>query len=267
MQSYIYMTTNLLNNKRYIGRKTSTRFIKDYFGSGNHIQNALKKYGKNNFSVKLIWICETKEASIEAEMFWIKYYNAVDDYNFYNHSPGGYHEGWVPGEANVAKTTYCRKINSQKHKGKTYSKETIDKRNKTYKKRFNEGLYNIGHPMSEKFKQEQSKRAKNYNLTKKDYNIISEKAQGKKMMYKDNIQTWVMKDEINSYLEDDWKIGSCKKRNITKPAWNKGLKGKQKAHNSNKIAINNGNITKYIYKKELDKYIKEGYSKGMKPRK
>lgn len=128
MQGYIYLTTNNINNKKYIGRKTSPIFIKDYYGSGVHLQKALNKYGKENFTVKIIEEIEDKNLLIPREMYWINYYNAVDDNNFYNHSPGGLHEGWVPGEGNIAKTAYCRKINSEKHKNKKQSQEVIHNR-------------------------------------------------------------------------------------------------------------------------------------------
>ena len=41
---YIYLTTNLINNKRYIGM--TTKNDSNYFGSGKLIKWAIKKYGK-----------------------------------------------------------------------------------------------------------------------------------------------------------------------------------------------------------------------------
>lgn len=237
MKSYIYMTTNLINGKRYIGRKTSDVFVEDYFGSGKHLQNALNKYGKNNFKVEIIEELETKEESIEREMYWIKYYNAVQDDLFYNHSPGGLNEGWVPGENNIAKTDYCRKLNSEKHKGKKYSPEVVQKRinnqrnNNTFKiaieKRKQTCLEKYGVDnfcKTEEFKKEQSKRTKEYNR-KRDYSIVAQKNTGKKFMNKDGIQKWVNAIDVEQALKDGWKFGACKKRNrdYSNP-WNKGLK-------------------------------------------
>ena len=34
MYGYIYETTNLINGKKYIGKKASTKFLEDYYGSG-----------------------------------------------------------------------------------------------------------------------------------------------------------------------------------------------------------------------------------------
>lgn len=232
MKSYIYMTTNLVNGKKYIGRRTSDTFIEDYFGSGVHLQKALKKYGKENFSVKLIEALNTIEEAIEREQYWIKYYNAVEDSNFYNHSPGGPQEGWIKGNQNIAKTEYCRKLNSEKHKGKTYSKETEEKRVNTQiekfgvkraiqleefkEKRKQTSIERFGvdnYSKTKEFKQAQSNRTREYNLTKKDYSIVSKKNTGKKFMSKDGVQKWVNANNIEQHLLDGWVFGACKKRN------------------------------------------------------
>ena len=54
MYGYIYETTNLINNKKYIGKRTSKKFLPNYLGSGVLITKAIEKYGKENFTVKLI---------------------------------------------------------------------------------------------------------------------------------------------------------------------------------------------------------------------
>lgn len=105
MIGYIYLITCTVNNKKYIGRKTSDTFLGSrYLGSGLHIKNAVQKYGRDAFEVELLEWCETAEDLIDREAFWIKHFDAVKSDNFYNHSPGGYHEGFLPGELNIAKT-------------------------------------------------------------------------------------------------------------------------------------------------------------------
>lgn len=88
MIGYIYIVTCNVNNKRYIGRKTSSIFLGEkYLGSGLHVKRAVQEYGKENFTVQLLEECGTVEELIEREAFWIKYFNAVESENFYNHSP------------------------------------------------------------------------------------------------------------------------------------------------------------------------------------
>ena len=44
---------------------------------------------------EILEICQTKEELNEREKYWISYYNAVEDPNFYNRSEGGQGgDGW-----------------------------------------------------------------------------------------------------------------------------------------------------------------------------
>ena len=59
MIGYIYVTTNLLNGKKYVGRHCSTEFDKSYYGSGIHLKRSINKYGIENFSCELIDTADT----------------------------------------------------------------------------------------------------------------------------------------------------------------------------------------------------------------
>ena len=90
MYGYIYETTNLINGKKYIGKRKSSVFIKNYLGSGILIKRAIKKYGKMNFTVKIIETVNGDRNNLnEREQYWITYYDAVNNDNFYNISKGG----------------------------------------------------------------------------------------------------------------------------------------------------------------------------------
>lgn len=86
---FIYITTNMVNGKRYIGQKKLDKNWKNYLGSGYHLMNAIKYYGKENFSREIVDIASSEaELNIKEEK-WIKNYNAVSDDNFYNMIEGG----------------------------------------------------------------------------------------------------------------------------------------------------------------------------------
>lgn len=89
MFGYIYKTTNLINNKIYIGQKKRKRFDKYYFGSGLLINRALKSYGKENFKVELLCECNSQEELNEKERFYIKDLNSQNKSIGYNILPGG----------------------------------------------------------------------------------------------------------------------------------------------------------------------------------
>lgn len=86
---YIYETTNLVNNKKYIGKRQSSKFQRFYFGSGINLRKAIKKYGKENFSVNIIAWCYTKEELIQREIEEIKNRNAYESEKYYNIARGG----------------------------------------------------------------------------------------------------------------------------------------------------------------------------------
>lgn len=85
----IYLTTNLINNKKYIGQHKLSKKYDYYLGSGKLLKQAIKKYGRNNFKKETLEICETLEQANEKEKFYIKKYNAIEDENFYNLAEGG----------------------------------------------------------------------------------------------------------------------------------------------------------------------------------
>lgn len=91
MYGYIYKTINLINNKIYIGQKHSQIFLGNkYLGSGLHLKQAIKKYGKQNFIVELLCFCATKAELDQAEKYYIKLYNSTNSTIGYNISLGGY---------------------------------------------------------------------------------------------------------------------------------------------------------------------------------
>lgn len=89
MKGYIYKTTNSLNNKIYIGKKTSEYFLSDYYGSGVLIQGALLKYGRENFRVELLESIDDLTDLDNREQYWISFYNSTSPEVGYNISRGG----------------------------------------------------------------------------------------------------------------------------------------------------------------------------------
>jgi group I intron endonuclease len=89
MYGFIYLTTNKMNGKKYIGMCKNTHG-KTYIGSGKLLKEAIKKYGIENFERIILQECETFEELSDAEKFWIEKYNAVEDKNFYNLTSGGF---------------------------------------------------------------------------------------------------------------------------------------------------------------------------------
>lgn len=64
---FLYRTTNLINDRFYIGIH-STRILEDgYLGSGKRLQFEIKKYGKENFKREILEYFENRKTLLEKE--------------------------------------------------------------------------------------------------------------------------------------------------------------------------------------------------------
>lgn len=149
---YIYKTTNLINNRSYIGKKQKEIFDPTYYGSGLILKEAIKKYGKENFSIEILsWATTTVELN-KLEELYISQYRAISDlYNIAKGGTGGdtivNHPNkdsiiqrrntglanWHQSLSNEEKILRSKKISQSKkgksngHSGLSQSKETIEK--------------------------------------------------------------------------------------------------------------------------------------------
>lgn len=129
---YIYRTTNLINGKTYIGQHK--RKPGKYFGSGLLLKNAIKKYGKENFKVEILYDnIQLKETADSVEMFAIAKEKKIGKAE-YNIAKGGQGGKLIDDEG---------------------EKKRIEKSLKTKKERAALGLYkgqNLGRKLSEEQK-------------------------------------------------------------------------------------------------------------------
>ena len=91
---FIYITTNLVSGRKYIGKKyyytnsgKETNW-RTYLGSSRLLLADIKQLGADNFSKEIICECSTKEELAIKERLFIEQYNAVGDEMFYNMSNG-----------------------------------------------------------------------------------------------------------------------------------------------------------------------------------
>jgi group I intron endonuclease len=121
----IYKTTNLINDKIYVGQDTHDN--PKYLGSGKLIQRSIKKYGKENFVKEILEYCDTKEQLCEREIYWIAKFKSTDRNIGYNITPGG---EWGDTFTNNPNKEEIRKKMGEKSKGRKQSEETKEKRRK-----------------------------------------------------------------------------------------------------------------------------------------
>lgn len=116
---FIYITTNNINGKKYVGQKKydDKRKWVSYLGSGIALNNAINKYGRENFSREIIEECNSKEQLDDREKYWIAYYDAVNSKAFYNIACGGDGGDTTRGH-NESKKLIIKKHRSDAAKGK-----------------------------------------------------------------------------------------------------------------------------------------------------
>lgn len=106
---YIYLTTNIINDKKYIGQHKG-KFNSNYLGSGVYIRRAIKKYKKYNFTVELLETANSLEELNELEVKYINLYNTNNLNVGYNIALGG------SGSPGVKQNEYSKKLKSKKSK-------------------------------------------------------------------------------------------------------------------------------------------------------
>jgi len=112
MKYFIYKTTNLINNKTYIGMHQTNNVDDGYLGSGVILLKAIKKYNKENFKREILEFCGSYNELIECEKFYVdeKVVMAKDNYNV---KTGGQSSGILSDESkNKISNTLKKKYKS-----------------------------------------------------------------------------------------------------------------------------------------------------------
>lgn len=85
----IYKTTNLINQKIYVGAHSTNDLDDDYLGSGDNIVKAIRKYGRENFAREVLHVHNDPKTMflVEASIVTPEFIKRKDVYNIV---PGGY---------------------------------------------------------------------------------------------------------------------------------------------------------------------------------
>lgn len=241
-KGYIYKITNNINNKVYIGQTTRTVSIryKNHLynaqrGRREHLYEAIRTYGGNNFSVETLAEAFSKEKLDELEIYYIAFYesrNPQKGYNIalgggrgllgYNHSLESKKKISEASKALIRTPEHCKKISeSQKgHANHIQGKEERDKRSKSLKRAYLEDRHRIVKAGWTKGKHRSEEDVKNN----------SDRQVGKKKMYLISLRVKciVFKPDQETFLSNGWLFGNpkdfksisikeAKKFNVQKP--------------------------------------------------
>lgn len=96
---FIYITTNMVNGKKYLGQRQFSDGWKTYLGSGSVFRKALKEYGKENFVRNILCVCYSEEELNNAEYQISIFLDVVERDDYYNLVyGGGTSRGWHPSQ-------------------------------------------------------------------------------------------------------------------------------------------------------------------------
>jgi hypothetical protein len=245
MYNFVYKTINTINGKYYIGKHSTNNLNDGYLGSGNAINDAINKYGIENFKREIISFWSTSEDALreESNIVNVEFINSHDNYNLKTGGNGGLLSETSKDKLkafNTGKTCVYDEYgniiklstNDDRYQSGEYQsiyKNTIlvkDNNGKCFRVSTNDPRYVSGQLVSPRTGSKNTPDAR-----KK----VSDKLKGR-----------IFSDE-------------------TKELWSTQRKGKS-ASNKNKVCITNldTNTIKYIDMCELDEWISNGWIKGRK---
>lgn len=220
MYYILYKTTNLTNNKIYIGIHQANKLDDNYLGSGTALLHAIKKYGKENFKREVLELCNSYTELTELEKKYVNEEFLIDKNN-YNLKTGGGNFGTLSDESKKKiSETLKRKYKSGEiklpnhNKGRVVPEQDKKKISKTLKERY-------------KIIEHHSKGIKILNRKKCSTEIWNKNKKGLQIV------TPETKQKISKTLKDRYensvhhlknKVPWNKGLKINRPSWNKGLK-------------------------------------------
>ena len=188
MYGYIYETTCLINNKKYIGQHTAEKFDEKYLGSGLAFLNALNKYGKENFECKILKECNSREELNACEKEYIKLYDAVNSRDYYNISNGG--EGHC-----------CDPWNKGKHGVQEWTPKMEEA--------FEKGRHL---PASDRLKAFLKEYRTGVDVSEETRKKLSQAQLGKRAVNNGEVCIYIQQSELQEYLNNGWVKGRLKRK-------------------------------------------------------
>ena len=249
LYGYVYETTCKVNGKKYIGQHKSRKIDENYLGSGTVQRRAVKKYGKDNFTIKILQVCNNALELNAAEQLHIAENNAVQSSEFYNLINYGTQCQFSAETRSKMSEAAKRRSSlpefkqrmSKLHSGKTIPQDVILKRTETLKRTYELN----GHPL------------KGRKLPAETVQRMIESRKG----YTHSVET---REKISQSLKAAFANRDQSGEN--NPFYGKHHSEQTRSHLSKSIKgrvhVNNGIINKQVRQSELQSYLDNGFTLG-----
>lgn len=214
---FIYKTTNLINEKFYIGMHSTSNLNDGYVGSGKRLKKSIKKYGIENFKFEILEYCDSRELLAEKEKYIVNQ-EMIDNVLCLNLKVGG-DGGFTPeiiklGSIAAVKslikkygTNYGKIISTKWRQNESEDRKKIRHEKMAITKKLNnkDGTFkNKRHSEETKIQMSLSKKGKGIKETNSQY--------GTCWIMKESINKKIKKSDLSIFLLDGWYLG----RNINK---------------------------------------------------
>jgi group I intron endonuclease len=197
---FVYRTTNLVNQKYYIGCHCTFKLDDGYLGSGMRIQRAVAKYGRESFKLEILQFFETREEALAREKELVTE-KLLKDPMCMNIQLGG-NGGWSQ-EQQIKLSKRAHVILAQK-----LTPERREKFREQMKKRWQTGL--IKHQDNWTGKRHKPETIERIKQTKSNQGAGSENSQyGTCWIYRiaSKESKKVTRSELSKYLSEGWLLG------------------------------------------------------------
>ena len=211
----VYIHTNLINGKKYIGITSQKPEYRWADGKGykhnDYFTKSIFKYGWNNFSHEIIYSnLSKKEACLKEQELIEKYKSNLHDFGYNMESGGIYCKISKETKDKISKSLKGHIVSKETknkirntEKGKKLSKETKDKISKSNRERFKDPI--------ERYKCGNGTRGKHIVHSKEHNRKVAEALRNKKFVHKDNEQKYIKLEELDLYLQQSWTLGKLTK--------------------------------------------------------
>jgi group I intron endonuclease len=223
----IYCTTNLINNKKYIGQHYCSN--DNYIGSGKWFLKAVCKYGKSNFKRQILWEGPAEFVD-ELEEYWLEYFDVANNPQFYNRILKKVGRSYGTLQTEETKNKMKNSWDEKPQKDKQIRAEKISKSNSK--------------PKPDNFSQQQKDRLKNIH-TEDRKKMMSNKmtelwkdpsfkektqTESKKIKLREKISIPIIQYDLEGNFIKEWKSATEAARVLgaKQSAINQNLKGKTK---------------------------------------
>ena len=179
---FIYLTTDLKYNKKYIGQhkiRNQKTLDPTYFGSGIVIGRIIEKGEIYRLKRDILCFCESKEELNEKEKYYIKKFDAIKNKDFYNCAEGGDGGNTFAGktieEMEIISNKISAKVNGEKNAMYGKNAEDYMTQEAIIEKRKNQSIAQKKRFKDKKEREKCGHHGENHPMYGKGYKISGEK--------------------------------------------------------------------------------------------